>query len=217
MMEGFPCGVACEAMGVTEGFQAQELQEQGLSWNGTLTAMKRMELEIRRAVRIYRIYLQVGSSVVVQWLGFWAFAAMARVQSLVMELRSHRLRSHTHTNIYICRRVLYGNWKRNTKSTRRDQVKENSTEKWAKLWISTSHTQKMQWPIKIRKGTLPSNQGNVNKNHTESSLYINKAGVNEKVSQYQALVRMWKSKNSYAHVGSRINWQNLFGKQFNVN
>ena len=37
----------------------------------------------------------------VQWLGFWASAAMARVQSLVMELRSHRLRSHTHTHTQI--------------------------------------------------------------------------------------------------------------------
>ena len=36
----------------------------------------------------------------VQWLGFWASAAMARVQSLVMELRSHRLRSHTHTHTH---------------------------------------------------------------------------------------------------------------------
>ena len=31
-----------------------------------------------------------GSSLVAWWLGFWAFTAMARVQSLVGELRSHK-------------------------------------------------------------------------------------------------------------------------------
>ena len=30
----------------------------------------------------------VGSSLVAQWLGFWAFTALARVQSLLRELRS---------------------------------------------------------------------------------------------------------------------------------
>ena len=32
----------------------------------------------------------IGSSLVVQWLGFWAFIAVARVQSLVGELRFHK-------------------------------------------------------------------------------------------------------------------------------
>ena len=100
-----------------------------------------------------------------------------------------------------------------------EEIRLNTTQqKNEQNFEQARHTKKkMQWPIKIWKGTLPSNQGNVNKNHTKSSLYINKAGVHKKVSQYQALVRVWKNKNSYACGGSRINWQTLFGKQFNVN
>ena len=39
----------------------------------------------------YKIVL--GNSLVVQWLGLHAFTAVARVQSLFGELRSHKLRS----------------------------------------------------------------------------------------------------------------------------
>ena len=39
-----------------------------------------------------------GNSLAVQWLGFATFTAGAWVQSLVEELRSHRLHSMTKTN-----------------------------------------------------------------------------------------------------------------------
>ena len=35
----------------------------------------------------------------VRWLGFWAFTAMAQVQSLVGELRSHKLKDTTKKKI----------------------------------------------------------------------------------------------------------------------
>ena len=38
---------------------------------------------------------KIGNSLVVLWLGFGAFTALAWVQSLVRELRSHKLSSMT--------------------------------------------------------------------------------------------------------------------------
>ena len=81
-------------------------------------------------------------------------------------------------------------------STWRNQVRDNPIEKSAELWKGTSQKKKNQWLINTWKRTLPSNQGNLSKNHTEKLLYIHKAGKNEKVSQYQVLVRMWNNKNS---------------------
>ena len=49
-----------------------------------------VNLQLGGDIVTFKNWLQIGSSLAVQWLGLGAFTAVAQVQSLVEELRSHK-------------------------------------------------------------------------------------------------------------------------------